>query len=377
MNITSRFISLALLATLLSAQTAQTALPSLAERAEAGDPYSQLVLGLKYYNSNSSNGCKRLSDGKLCPTKNVDKGLKWIKRAVKAYEASSFENHDLLSSEVCELLRATANENQTNLRQAYLWALKGMNENSGDTESAICMRDMYESRELRAVMPAASLAWESRHRNDEKKFNNFFYKAELKEQPKWILEARQEIAEESLPVFSYYFNDDQIEMEIYKDGRIFTRLTKIVNSEKKLLMKVTSGKINEFLMEIKRIGFYQWTMNDTAIWICEKQCKTSQMQIVSRANQSVRRLFLKHIYLDDFNEDDIAKFQMTPNEVVSQKKAIEKHKKNKVNRYFAKIKNVIDKYFPTSEFRCGLEVLKYEKKACLQRDEFWADIAKK
>jgi hypothetical protein len=349
----------------------------LIAKAEAGDPVSQMQLGLAYFKSGRyANWDSTQPPAFKQLAKDEAKGSYWLKRAAKSYEISGYEeNAGLFSRQMCELLHATANGDKYKLKQAYLWALKGMNELSQPSESWVCLRDMHDSNVLKIAAPEVYAAYTTLPFNS--KFNTLFFSTELKELPDWIIEIRKELEKKQLPVFTYYFNDDGNGLKIYADGRVFMgSITKdVLNSEKDMLMKVSPKKVNEFLSALNKIGFYQWTMADT--YVLGFGGSLTTQQLVSREKTGWRRMVLVEKYIRDFKEDDIAKMQMTPTRVIEYKKIIESNKKSVVNIRIAKIKTLVEEYFPTQRLRCKLGNSERKQQECIERDKFWLAIAKK
>jgi hypothetical protein len=324
---------------------------TLANRAEAGDPFSQLSLGLMYLNYGrdfdygAHFGCGYLSKEPLCQTKDEVKGYYWLKRAARSYETSGHEDFDLFPSQMCEFLHNTANGDQAKLKQAYLWALKGTNEVANISQSRTCMKHMYESGAIKIAAPEVYSAWGG----DWKAYKALVYKSELKELPDWIIEIRKELVKENLPVFTYHLGS---ELEVYADGRVL--FGSVADPYKDLLMKVPPKTVKTFLAELGKTGFYQWTTADSTAGICPDfgPCVTIDMYITAREGDKVRRIF----------------FSLLPQYINS---------KDSTNRKrMAIIKALVDKYFPTQSLRCSLGNSGQRKQACLQRDTQWEEIAK-
>ena len=344
-------------------------------RAEAGDPASQMQIGLAYSKSGRyANWQNNQPRAFRSLEKDKTKGEYWLKRAVKSYEITGREDAGLLARNMCEFFRNTANGDKYKLRQAYLWAIKGMNEHSG---SSVCLRDMYDSNELKIAAPEANTVYTTSP--DKSKFNAVVYQAKLKELPDWVVEIRKELEKEQLPVFTYYFSDDGIVLEIYMDGRVFMHSTEsgVTNDKKNMLMKVSTKKVKEFLLALNKIGFYQWTAENTDPAICDqRRCPVTQMQIVSRNSKNTRRLFLRELYYKELDETDFLKYKMSQYEIEEYKKIMAIRKKSKFNVAFAKVKALVDENFSTRQLRCELGTSEQKKRQCIERDKFWLTIAK-
>ena len=325
---------------------------TLVNRAEAGDPYSQLSLGLKYLNAGKDidngahYGCTYLSKEPICQTKDITRGYYWLKRAAKSYEVSVHADSDLFSSQMCELLHTTANGDLKKLKQAYLWGVMGMNERA-NASSWTCLRDMRKSGALGLVAPQVETVW-----NDRKKFNELIYRSELTELPDWIVEIREKLVEE-LPMFTFCYQGC---LEVYEDGRVFYGSIDGLNND--LLTKVAPETVRAFQDEFKKIGFYQWTMADSSAGFCPdfNSCETDDMPISFRKGTKVRRFFFR--LLDE--KSNTLDWKYTD------------------RKRMAIINVLVNKYFPTQNLRCELGNSKQKRQKCLV--EFatrWIAIAKK
>ena len=347
-------------------------------KAEADDPTSQMQLGLAYsksgryatWQNNQPPAFKSLK-------KDITKSEYWLKRATKSYEISKYEDADLFARSMCEFFRNTANGDKYKLKQAYLWAIKGMNEHSQPSGSSVCLRGMYDSNELKIAAPEANAVYTTSP--DKSKFNALVYQAELKELPDWVVEIRKELEKEQLPVFTYYFNDDGIALEIYADGRVFLHSigSGITNDKKNMLVKVSTKKVKEFLSALNKIGFYQWTTENAEPAICDqRRCPVTQMQIVSRNSKKTRRIFLRELYYKELDEASFLKYKMSNYEIEEYKKIMAIRKKSKFNVAFAKVKALVDENFSTRQLRCELGSSEQKKQQCIERDKFWLSIVK-
>jgi hypothetical protein len=347
-------------------------------KAEADDPTSQMQLGLAYsksgryatWQNNQPPAFKSLE-------KDITKGEYWLKRAAKSYEITGYEDGDLFARNMCEFFRSTANGDKYKLKQAYLWAIKGMNEYSEPSESSQCIRDMYDSNDLKIAAPEVYAVYTTLP--DKSKFNALVYQTEIKELPDWVVEIRKELEKQALPVFSYYFNDDGIVLEIYNDGRVFMYSigSGITNDRKNMLMKVSTKKVKEFLLALNKTGFNQWTTENAEPAICDQhRCSVTQMQIVSRNSKKTRKLFLRELYYKELDEASFLKYKMSNYEIEEYKKIMTIRKKSKFNVAFAKVKALVDENFSTRQLRCELGNPGQKQQQCKQRDKFWLTIAK-
>lgn len=294
-------------------------------RAEAGDPLSQLQLGLKYLNAKSDEGCRLSPQDPLCKTKDETKGYSWLKRAVKSYELSSSADIDALSYEMCQVLRENANGNQETLRQAYLWAFFGMDYTNNKSFS--CLDQMHKAGELRDIDPAFDKAIERRWDDPEKL--NLLYQA--KKLPTWIEDVRNEITPHELPVFTAY---PGLATTVFEDGRVMD-----VNQEV-VLMRVSPDTVKAFKTELKNMGFWDWNFRGFGFDMCmhgECEGRKTLLRAMTRNEKKVKRLMFQSIYLD-------------PKSIIAQR--------------MAKLVLLREKYFPYQTKVCSFAKSELYKQAC-------------
>ena len=326
---------------------------TIENKAAAGEPLSQLSLGLKYLNYGKDvdygahYGCGYLSKLPICQTKDEVKGNDWLKRAAKSYDLNGFGDFDLLPSQMCEFLRNTANGDQAKLKQAYLWALFGMNERAGTSKSKSCLVDMHDTGVLKLVAPQIDAAWGG----DWKAFNALVYKEKLNELPDLIVQNKSEMANETLPVLTYHF--EQVMLDVFKNGSVFIGLTDSYPNE--LFKNVSPSTVKAFLSELEKTGFYQWTTAESFSGVCPDfdSCSTIDMHITARDGTKTQRLFFS----------------------VQDKKSVILSGKFFNTKRMAILKTLVDKYFPTQHLRCELGNSKKYKQSCLEFDNQWAAIS--
>jgi hypothetical protein len=255
-------------------------------RAEAGDPLSQLQLGLKYLNAKSDKGCRLSPQDPLCKARDETKGYAWLKRAVKSYEFSPSADIDTLSYETCQVLRENAKGNQETFRQAYLWAFFGMDYTIN--KSFFCLDQMHKAGELKHLDPALDNVIERRW-DDLEKLNLVYQARPL---PDWIVDVRKEISPHELPVFTAYPGGA---MTVFEDGRVMDVNQEVVS------MQVSPSTVKAFLTELKDIGFNDWSFRGLAFdWCIDGECERykTYVRAMARNGKEVKRLLLQSIYLD-------------------------------------------------------------------------------
>ena len=263
---------------------------TLTNKAEVGDPISQLSLGLKYLNvgkdivSGSYYGCSYLSKESICQVKDEAKGYYWLKRATKTYVTGNYDSFSLFANETCKALYTNSNDEIGKLKQAYLWAIMGINEHPLSGVSG-CLDELKHSGLLKLVAPQVDEAWE-----DPEKLNALIYQNELLELPVWIKEINNELAREELPLFQYQFSSFPVHsLEVYSDGRVL--YGSIYGFEKGLLTRVSPKAVQKFLAELDKLGFYQWGVNTSDDLVCDKSSPYVSMQINVRNLASYSRKY--------------------------------------------------------------------------------------
>lgn len=321
------------------------------DKAKAGSPFAQLMLGLKYFNFKDyiGYGC---ADSKepICQTKNEEKGLYWLQQAAKNFEGNGSSAMGVYADSMCDLFqRESKFNNRVGLRQAYLWCVMGIN--SGGQSSMRLLSNMQESGKLKTAAPELDAVW-----SDAKKRNAKLYLTDLEVLPDWISQARKELSKEDTPLISFSFN---YKLDVYKDGRL-KFLNNIdsdtIQAQSVLFKKVSPKLIKAFLADIKKIGFYDWPLSlfATGNGFCDIACNKIGMQITLRNGANVHRLALQS-WSDDKGIDG----------------------GNVSIQRMAKIKVLVEKYFPTKQLRIELGNSEKIKQIMLDRDNQWQLIERK
>ncbi|MDI1299407.1 hypothetical protein [Methylotenera sp.] len=324
---------------------------SVAQHAEAGDAEIQMMLGLQYMNvgKDSDNdahyGCQYQSKEPICQNKNEVKGNYWLKRAAKSYDTNIASGIDLFASQMCKFLSKSTTDNQAILKQAYLWALMGISERDY-TQSRSCLREMSENGTLKLAAPQLYAVW-----GDWKKENEILLNKN-NELPDWIVEIRKELAQSPMPIFEY------AGLEVYKDGRVLFGVPRASYGApyKDLYMKVPPKTVQRFLSDLKKTGFYDWTVADYDHGICGDfgACHAMEMTFKVRIGTDVRRVIL--------NIASPGKLEPLDRKWVG------------VQR-MATLYTLTEKYFPTIKLRCELGNSDKFREECLARNAEWLSIA--
>lgn len=349
----------------------------LVSKAEAGDPFSQLRLGLKYLNfvDYAHYGCERDSKESICQTKDEAKGYALLKQALKTYEKRGHDNLGIYADSMCDLFQNTANGDKTKLRQAYLWCVVGIN--SGGYSSWSLLGKMQKSGSLKIAVPEIDKIGDISIQQDRDKLAKSLNLTNFKELPDWIIETRKELAKEKPPVFTYYADDYiEYEIDVYADGTVKIGFgstdngfpghelgnINFVDTKKDLLIKTSPKKVKEFLAELKKTGFYDWSINNQIWSFCDapdpSQCLPKRYQVVLRDGVKTRRVYLSGLVWD------IAKI------------GVGRDKETIVTKHIAKVFSLVEKYFPTQQLRCSLGNSEEYKQACLQSDSRWVTLGK-
>lgn len=318
---------------------------STEDKAKAGSPFAQLMLGLKYFNFKDyiGYGCVD-SKEPICQTKNEEKGAYWLQEAAESFEQNGSSGIGVYADSMCDFFQHEAKfNNPAGYRQAYLWCVMGIN--SGGQSSMRLLSKMQGSGKLKIAAPELDAIW-----SDVKKRNTKLYLREFKELPDWITQARKELSKEDVPQISFSFD---YKLDIYKDGRlkflnnIDSDTTQAQSVEFK---KVSPDLINAFLTDLKKIGFYEWPLSsfETGAGFCDTACHPTGMQITIRRGAKVHRLALQ-TWSDDKSIDG----------------------GNISIQRMAKIKVLVDKYFPTKQLRIELGNSEKIKQKILERENQW------
>lgn len=251
------------------------------------------------------------------------------------------------ATKMCNLFYSNLNNELKELRQAYLWCFMGAN--LGDGESVVLLREMQKSGRLKLIAPKLHTEL------DTKKGHELLFVRNIKVWPDWILEARKELAKEELPVFSYLFEDNYIyALDVYAEGRVFIK--DVPRSIRKdLLMKVTQENVKRFLEDLKKIGIQNWPLYSGLGYPGEiiGESPLTKMRITLRdSNKAVRRLYVR-VYRDNVqypNADEVK---------------------------LAKVKVLVDAYFPTKQLRIDLGSSEKQKQEFFNREKKWIELAKK
>lgn len=337
------------------------------ERAELGDPFAQMLLGLSYLRNVDYRkyGCDESPEKPICRPRDEAKGYYWLKQSLKNYEAKGRGEMGVFYNSMCDLLQGQVDPKQ--LKQAYLWCMLGMNSSSqGDSWSLL--KKMQESGKLKVVMPKLDSDFTSMNRQvREGVYQNLLStKAEL---PDWIIEIRKDIKKSNPPVFTFYINDYmEYELDVYKDGRVNIAFgstanglrgpegnaTSFVDVGKDLLVKLPSKKVRSFLADLEKIGFYEWSPVNNGIGFCDMPdatgCIPKRYQVTVRNGVKVNRF--DYVGLAGYVEY-----------------------KSEMNAKVAQLNNLVEKYFPTKELRCELGASEEFKQACLAREAKLLDVA--
>lgn len=313
----------------------------IVKRAEANDLSAQLLLGLTYSNYLGSYGisCNDIPDYFTCKSLDEVKGDYWLKRAVKTYEKNGFERKDLdypeLPVAICDFLQSKPKASDDDIKQAYLWCQLGLN--FGSMHATSILKKIYSSGKLklegvnqnRLGVPAS----------------------DIKEWPELLLQARAELEREQLPLFSYIFSEiGTHEIAVYSDGRVFLNPKTTLQSDD-WLMTVKPEKLNKFLEELYQIGFKKWPLFSGGS-ACDIGCGFTQSSFMLRTKNTPRRVTF-----------------------FSDRMVLSTAKSSPLLIREAKLKLLVDTYFPTKQVRIELGNSKKIKQKLLAREAEWIELA--
>lgn len=311
--------------------------------AEAGDPFVQLQLGLQYLNETVNDtgnyGCPKGSKHPICQSKDETKGIYWLKQAANSYDVSGVDDFDVYASSMCEYEFKNANGDRRKLEQSYLWCLAGVNERGEGSNSMQVLNEIRDSRKLTQDELNIFAQWDATS------------VPKIKQLPTWLNEVRAKSAKVDLPVFTYYFvYGVPYFIELYLDGRVLISFIDMHNIHKDLLVTIKPKKVNKFLAELDKTGIKEWMPKDNFNY-CYGDGQYASMQVNIRNGADRQRVYL---------------WSCTPNLKVDEKKI--------VNLRISKIYSLVEKYFPTSQLRCGMGNSLSKKQACLVKNNQWVNL---
>ena len=309
-------------------------------RAEAGDAAAQLTLGLMYsrYTGYYDYACDSYPNHPACKALDEVKGLEWLKKPALSYERQGLPIHETSGyfAAMCDFYQRKPNASPSDLKQAYLWCEGALSLGSPDVLGVL--NKLRQSGKLKF--------------SDSQVAALLTAKNKITEWPELMAEARKVVAHEDLPVFSYEFKDEGVyRLDIYSDGRVVLNPQKFSKRDA-LLMKVDSKKINEFIKALNQIGFNEWPLFSGGI-MCDIGCGTTWSSAMLRINNTPRRV--------SFDSD-----KMEPTYA---------NKKPMMIRQ-AKLKVLVDTYFPTQWLRIELGNSEKLKQKLLAREKEWIELSK-
>lgn len=323
---------------------------NLNSRSEAGDPFSQFQLGLKYlhFRSNSGFGCDLGTKDQFCLNKDEEKGLGLLKQALKTYELRGHDNLGILTDAMCEYFHENANNNSDAV-QANLWCWEAFKTGGN-------LSKKYVS-----------------NANHNQKGN--FHKSP-NETPDLIAEIRKKAVSEGAPIFSFYSNDYMdFELDVYANGVVKVGFgstgkgyqgddagyVSFLDIKKDIWLKVTPEKIEAFLNAFKRMTATWELNNEIPMGFCDSPdpsgCKRKFYQATIRDKTDYRRLYFSGLVWH------LAKLQ-----------GIEKE--SEVTIKIAKTASLVEEFFPTQILRCDLSNSSDFKQKCIDRDNRWINLAR-
>lgn len=338
------------------------------ERAELGDPFAQMLLGLSYLRTVDYRkyGCDESPEKLICRPRDETKGYYWLKQSLKNYEAKGHGEMGAFYNSMCDMLQGQDDPKQ--LKQAYLWCILGM-KSSAQSDSFRLLEKMHTSGKLKIVAPDVDKAWNSSSWEDGRRTFTTLGMIEQKELPSMLVETRKELTKNNPPVFTYYVNDYmEYEFDVYADGRVNIAFgstangpggpegnaTSFVDVGKDLLVKLPSKKVRSFLADLKKMGFYSWTPVNNDIGFCDNfdwtRCIPKRYQASVRGGVKVNRFY--YVGLAGYVEQ-----------------------KNEATTRLAQLANLVEKYFPTKELRCELSASVEYKQVCLGREAKLLEVA--
>lgn len=321
----------------------------LIQSATAGNPQSQLELAHMYFGDSA---CIR-SKASVCLERDEIKGIGWLKEAIKIFERNGKTGFRYpYKRSVCEFFEQTGYKFiDAHLREMNLWCMLERGYSSKNNTNTF-KHHFYKSR---ATLPELDGMWE-----DTEVVANFIATGNLL--PDMMKEARAELLNEGMPVFSYFVYDNlTYKIEIYADGRVMIAFDEYPiplwrDESKALLMKVPPQTITNFLSDLRKMGFDTMPIFGKPIDNCGPMgCESGRRFEFTLANNKV----FKRIYRSDIDQNV---------GFLNQNSAF--------NKEIAPIVVLVEKYFPTKKLRCEIGNSVNYKQACLERENVWKSMAK-
>ena len=309
-------------------------------RAEAGYAAAQLTLGLMYlrYTGYYEYACDSYPNHPACKSFEEAKGYEWLKKSAISNELEGLPIHETSAyfAVMCDFYLRKPNPSPSDLKQGYLWCEGASSLGSPDLLGVFNKLRQSGKLKLSDSQVAAILT----------------PKNKITEWPKLIVEARKAVAHEDLPVFSYEFNDEgAYRLDIYSDGRVVLNPSQFSKS-KALMMKVDSKRISQFIKALNQMGFNEWPLVYTGM-MCDLGCGTTFSSAMLRNNNVPRRVSFH-----------------------SMKMELTSANKNPMMIREAKLKVLVDTYFPTKWLRIELGNSEKKKSIFLARELKWIELSK-
>jgi hypothetical protein len=310
-------------------------------RAEEGEYGAQQTLGLMYlhYTGYYDHACDSHSNHPACKSLDETKGYEWLKKSALSYERQGLpiEAGNVYYTVMCDFYQRKPNASASDIKQAYLWCEVASSLGSPDVLGVLNKLRQSDKLKLSDSQVAAILT----------------SKNKITEWPELIVEARKAVVHEDLPVFSYELNDEgAYRLDIYSDGRVVLNPQQFSKSDA-LLMKVDTKRISQFIKELNQIGFNEWPLFSGGI-MCDMGCGTTFSSAMLRINNTPRRV----TFYSDKMEPTYA------------------NKKPMMIRQ-AKLKALVETYFPTKWLRIELGSSEKLKQKLLAREKEWIELSKK
>ena len=327
--------------------------PIIIKQAESGDPYAQSLLGFFSlgYSDFTVPTCEEVSAyASICKSRDETKGYAWLKRAVKTYEQDGLlnEGYGQFANGMCGFLLSKKNPSAQDLRQAYLWCF--MAANLGNPFAEDLLGKMHKSGTLKKIAPQLDSVWDTIKRDET------LYVKNIKEWPDMVLEARRKLTSENVPVFSYLFvgRPGTYALNVHSDGRVFIKDMQR-NGYKTLYTKVSVKHVRLFLKELYQTGIDNWPLFSEKIDCGPCLIPSTYVRVALNDRDLIRRLTLPTVLVRfDFDENA------------------------RKNTYrIAKVKMLVDRYFPTKQLRIELGSSDKIKQEFLEQENRWIIAAKK
>ena len=343
--------------------------------AEFGNTEAQMALAFKYLHyvvdgvSVSQEECKLPDNTTFCLPKDQEKGLYWLREAIKS-SALNKTHLRQVAYHTANILNSNILSQAKNPTEIYRWYLVGLNSPDfgwhygvNKTKFIDGFQAMYNSGDLKIANPKLAADWE----NVEKR-NQHIYLKEFKQLPTWLVQQKIKKLKNHSALIYENLNTAGYRLSIYKNGKVDLALGSVSNffNDNRIFtidsnyLKTSPLKIKQFIKELNQLGFESWQLNATQKNDSEYYCDTCPSDdYLITLTQGLKE---KSVYLG---------YPFYLPESYTTNKNIDFPTKQRA----AKLVLLLEKYFPTIKLRCELGNSAGYKDACLLQNQMLVNLS--